>query len=125
MEEPYLSAQNDGFLRNDAVLVVMAITDEDEQPVPGASAQQVFNRLVTAKGGDVKRMVFLGVGGQSACTGVYGTADRANMLIELTNLFIAEERGVFWDLCVGELEDGLEEAMQVIQQACDEFEPIP
>jgi hypothetical protein len=125
MEEPWLSGANAGFLRNDALLVVVAITDEDEQPIPSMSAQGVHDRLVAAKGGDVRRMVFLGIAGASDCTGVYGTANQANRMIELSNLFIAEERGVFWDLCVGRLEDGLTQAMQVIEQACNEFPPIP
>ena len=43
------------------------------------------------------------------------------MLKELTNRFISEERGVFWDLCVGRLEEGLTDAMSVINSACNEF----
>jgi hypothetical protein len=124
MEDPWKSGQNLGFLRDDALLVVIAITDEDEQPVPSANAQQVYNRLIAAKGGDVKRMVFLGIAGASACQGVYGTADQANTMLALTNLFKAAQRGVFWDLCQGQLQDGLTEALQVIEQACDELPPI-
>ncbi len=111
---------NPGFLRNNALLVVVAITDEDEQPSPFQAAFEVYERLVAVKG-DVKRIVFLGIGGMSGCTGPYGTADRANKLIDITNLFIAEQRGVFWDLCSGMLEDGLTHAMEVIEQACDEL----
>lgn len=128
MEEPAASGANLGFLRDDALLVVVAITDEDEQPTPGPTdAQSVYDRLVAIKG-DVKRMVFLGIGGgPGGCPdgGSYGTADEATTTIALTNLFIAEERGVFWNLCVGQLEDGLTEAMEVIEQACDDFVPIP
>lgn len=123
MEEPWRSGANAGFLRDDALLVVIAITDEDEQPVPGMDANGVYNRLIAIKGGDVKRMVFLGIGGGSSCTGAYGTADEAVMTKQLTQLFIDQERGVFWDLCQGQLEDGLTQAMAVIEQACDEFIP--
>lgn len=125
MEPPFSTNENAGFLRSDALLVVVAITDEDEQPTPNRTAQEVYDRLVAVKGGDVKRMVFLGIGGASNCTGAYGDADQAQKLIDTTNLFIAQERGVFWDLCVGQLEDGLTEAMEVIEQACDELPPIP
>jgi hypothetical protein len=124
MEPPYTTGPNAGFLRNDALLVVVAITDEDEQPIPVQSAAEVYDRLVAAKGGDVKRMVFLGIGGSQSCEGVYGSADQAQTLRELTDLFIAQNRGVFWDLCQGQLEDGLTEAMQVIEQACGEFPPV-
>lgn len=119
-----LEGANDGFLRDDALLVVIAITDEDETPTGEAkSAQEVYDRLVAIKG-DVKKMVFLGIGGASDCDGVYGHAEEAGKLISITDKFIAEDRGVFVDLCEGDLEQGLLDAMSVINQACSEF-PSP
>src|SRR5678816_1382470 len=44
---------NEGFLRDDAVLVVIAVTDEDEHTIPTRNAQQLYDQLVAAKG-DVK-----------------------------------------------------------------------
>lgn len=114
---------NEGFLRNDALLVVVAITDEDEQPIPGANAQAVYDRLVAIKG-DVKNMVFLGIGGASACEGAYGSAKEATLLREVTDKFIANQRGVFWDLCKGSLDQGLTEALTVIDSACQDLGPI-
>jgi hypothetical protein len=117
---PFSTDQNIGFLRDEAVLVVIAMTDEDEQPTPDATAQDLYDGLVAAKG-DVKDMVFLGIGGGAACTGVYGDAEEATKLHELADLFIAQDRGVWWDLCQGNLQDGLSEALTVIEQACDDF----
>lgn len=114
---------NPGFLRNDAVLVVVALTDEDEQPDDGASAAELYDALVARKG-NVNNMVFLGIGGGSSCSGVYGTADDAQKLHNLTNLFIDQERGVWHDLCVGRLGDGLSAAIDVIENACDDFNPV-
>ena len=114
---------NAGFLRDNALLVVLAITDEDEQPVPGANAQEVYDRLVAVKG-DVNRMVFVGIGGASACDGVYGTAKDATKLRSVTDKFIAKQRGVFWDLCQGNLDQGLTQALTTIQSACEDFGPI-
>ena len=115
---------NAGFLRDDALLVAVAITDEDEQPTAAdKSAKAVYDRLVATKG-DVKRMVFLGIGGGSSCSGVYGDAKNAAKLKEVTGLFTAQGRGVFWDLCNGKLEDGLSAAMKVIETACNELPPI-
>lgn len=114
---------NVGFMRDDALLVVVAITDEDEQPVPGADAQAIFDRLVAVKG-DVNKMVFLGIGGASACDGVYGSAKHATKLEAVTNKFIAAQRGVFWDLCEGNLDQGLTQALAVIESACQDFGPI-
>jgi len=117
---------NAGFSRGNALLVVVAITDEDEQPTPDRSAQQVYDRLVAAKGGDVRRVVFLGIGGTASCpAGAYGSADPAAKLRAVTDLFITQQRGVWWDLCQGQLEQGLTQALATIEQACQEFEPIP
>ena len=112
---------NAGFLRDDALLIVIAITDEDEQPDPAASAEIVYQRLIRVKGDDPRKMVFLGIGGSRSCEGPYGQAREAVTLKALTDLFIAQERGIFWDLCEGNLEDGLGEAMTVISTACDEL----
>ncbi len=121
--EPPMSTTgpNAGFSRDDAVLVVMAITDEDEQPTPAQPPQQVFQRLIAVKGGSAKRMVFLGIGGAKSCSGVYGSAKEAVQLKALTDLFIAQGRGVFTDLCAGKLEDGLTQAVQVVQTACEQL----
>lgn len=114
-----------GFLRDDALLVVVAITDEDEQPTPGASAQEVFDRLVAIKGGDASKIVFLGIGGATACDdGALGKAKKASKLKEITDLFAAEQRGVFWDLCEGNLEQGFAQALTVIESACEDFGPV-
>ena len=122
LNDPYLTGENAGFLREDALLVVIAITDEDEQPTPDRNAQQLYDDLVAAKG-SVNNMVFLGIGGGSSCTGPYGTADNAAKLHAVSDLFIAQERGVWWDLCQGNLGDGLAAALEVIETACDEFDP--
>jgi hypothetical protein len=115
---------NEGFLRDNALLVVLAITDEDEQPVPGANAQEVYDRLVAIKG-DVNRMVFVGIGGATACdNGAYGKAREATKLHSVTQKFIDQQRGVFWDLCGGNLDQGLTQALTTIQSACEDFGPI-
>ena len=122
---PFIDNENAGFLREDALLVVVAITDEDEElagtgggpnTVPG-----LYDGLTEIKG--VNNMVFLGIGGGSDCTGAYGTADNAQRLHNLTDMFIAQERGVWWDLCQGNLGDGLSATLEVIETACDEFDP--
>ena len=125
LEPPNSTGPNLGFSRDDALLVIIAITDEDEQPTPDRTAQEVYDRIVADKGGDVRRVVFLGIGGSSSCAGAYGHADQAVKLRAITDLFIAHDRGVWWDLCAGNLEDGLDEAFQIISRACDELPPIP
>jgi hypothetical protein len=114
---------NAGFLRDNALLVVVAITDEDEQPTPNANAQQIYDRLVAIKG-DVKKMVLVGIAGASDCNGAYGSAKNATKVKATTQLFIDQGRGVFYDLCLGNLEQGLAQALQVIDDACRAFPPI-
>lgn len=122
LEPEALQGPNAGFLRDDAVLVVVAITDEDETPTPDASADAVYERLVATKGGNVKRMVFLGIGGKTNCSGAYGSAEEAAKLKAVTAKFEAAGRGVFWDLCEGNLEDGLSQAIAVVDAACGQLE---
>ena len=124
LEAPWSTGPNAGFSRDDALLVIIAITDEDEQPTPDRTAQQVFDRIVATKGGDPHRVVFLGIGGSQSCNGVYGQADPATKLHAITDLFIAQDRGVWWDLCAGNLENGLDAAFEIIDRACDELPPI-
>lgn len=113
---------NAGFQRDDALLIVVAITDEDEQPTGAADTPaDIYRGLVQSVAGDPRRMVFLGIGGARSCDGAYGSADRAEDLQELTGLFENHDRGVFWDLCQGRLEDGLDEAFRVIENACNDL----
>lgn len=123
-EDPARTGANVGFLRSNALLVVVSITDEDEQPTPDADAASVAARLAAAKGGDMNKMVFLGIAGGRSCEGAYGHADDAVKMKAIAGEFAARGRGVFWDLCDGRLEDGLGEALQVIENACNDFVPI-
>jgi hypothetical protein len=126
LETMFASGPNAGFSRPEALLVVVAITDEDEQPTGSAdTAQEVYDRLVAAKGGEAQRIVFLGIGGARQCLGPYGTADHAQKLQEVTQLFATGGHGVFWDLCQGRLADGLEQAYKIIENACNDLPPPP
>jgi hypothetical protein len=120
LQEPWRSGANSGFSRDDALLLVIALTDEDEAPSPLQSADQIFDRLVAAKG-DVQKMVFLGVAGASDCLGAYGEAEVSPIIRGVTERFVAEGRGVFWDLCAGRLEDGLAQAIAIVDSACEQF----
>ena len=129
---------NSDFLREDAVLFVVAITDEDETPIPAASAQEIADRLVAAKG-SINNVVMLGIGGigvpgqddddgeeeeDHECDGPYGSAKDATLLREVTAIFEAESRGLFWDLCQGDLEQAFAAAIELIDGACIDFDPV-
>lgn len=115
---------NAGFLRPDALLFVVTITDEDEALVDVGSTQEIFDQLVAAKGGDVDQIVYLGIAGGSACDGPYGSAEDAVRTRELAARFEAAGRGLFWDLCMGELELAFQTAIEgSVDEACQEFVP--
>lgn len=120
---PAADDQNAGFVRSDAVLFIVAITDEDEQPVPGRSAQEIVDRIVAAKG-DIANVVFLGIGGDSQCDGPYGSAEEAAVLRDVANIFAASNRGLFWDLCQGDLEGAFQAAISIVDSACMDFTPV-
>ena len=121
---PAVSSENTGFLRDDAVLFVVAITNEDEGGFPStANPQMIHDALVNAKGGEVNNVVFLGVGAADVCF-VYGEfAAAATQLEALSGLFAADGRGVFYDLCEGNLVPAFDEAIALVDSACDDFVP--
>ncbi len=116
-----VSGVNAGFLRSNALLFVVAITDEDEEML-GTSVDGITQGLIDAKG-SVENVVFLGIGGGSNCDGPYGSALAANNLEAVTNVFVNANRGVFWNLCNGDLEGAFASIIDVVDTACFEFTP--
>ncbi len=124
-------SENTGFVRDDSILVVIAVTDEDEQPQDSnRTAQEIYDDIRAIKPGTEENIVFVGVGGgQGGCNGntqppspqegAYGTAQEADLLNEVSDLFIADGRGLKWDLCAGALEDQLPQVVQTINNACE------
>jgi hypothetical protein len=121
---PFVDMANAGFLRDDAVLMIVAITDEDEALVDASDVTEIYDMLVAAKGGDVNAVAFLGVAGGSDCDGAYGSADDATAAQGLAQLFADQGRGMFWDLCQGQLEVGFETFIEtIVESACGDFVP--
>lgn len=135
---------NAGFLRDDALLVVVLITDEEDDhetmgctgtvnttPANGSAGepQQWFDQLVAIKGGDERRVVVLslvGPQGASACPelqkcdgGIVG-AEVAGRIIDFTSRFTY---GFVGPVCepYGPF---FSEAIASIVNACDDFTPV-
>ena len=117
---------NTGFLRDDALLVVVIITDEDDQHgcvlggntcgsdgEPADWAQQ----LIQAKGGIEENVVVLTLAGgpNNGCE-----ADDAQRLVAMTSLFT---NGSVGDICAPSYEGFFNAAISVIDSACDSFTP--
>lgn len=117
---------NAGFLRDDALLFVVAMTDEDEELIDAqgndVDPQTIVDQIVAAKG-TIDNVVMLGIGGASDCNGPYGSADDAQNLQAITQAFIDADRGLYWDLCDGDLETAFDQALVIVDEAC--FEIVP
>ncbi len=125
---------NEGFLRDDAVLVVTVITDDypvadtpDDASTVG-TPQQWYDAVVAAKGGNPDHVVMLGIFNleTSSCV-MDGTAggplvQPTQKFIDLVDLF--GTRGVVGDVCSNPDYSGFfQQAVQLIDTACDEFVP--
>ncbi|MEZ4427190.1 MAG: hypothetical protein R3A51_05765 [Nannocystaceae bacterium] len=134
-EQPALTAaaalqpgvrQNGAFLRSDAVLLVIAVTDEDEALANVGSPQAIHDQLASVKS-DANNLTFLGVGGApGGCQSVYDGDDvkDSKHLRAVAEAF--GDRGLFRDMCSGPdpLRDAFVEALTtVVHDACEQFIP--
>jgi hypothetical protein len=113
---------NEGFLRDDAILVVTFITDEDDNGSM-TTAQMVYDAVVDAKNGDPMAIVMLGLFGdwdqsQPQCSG-FG-ADPAPTLLDMLNRFPTTVRG---SVCEADYTPFFQAAVSTIDLTCDNFVP--
>ena len=103
-------ACNEGFLRDEAILVVTFITDDDGVEDMN-TAQETYDALVAAKGGDSDRIVMLGLipgngcakGGQhwAQLIGLFGMHGIQGEVCSLDyNTFFQSAVGTILDTCV-------------------------
>jgi hypothetical protein len=119
---------NEGFLRDDAILVVTFITDEEDTPGQSPGGPREWTEaLLAAKRGNKKAVVVLGVfgdndlaGGTCAPGGLMGDtgADPAPRLRAFVESF---EYGVAGSVCAADYAPFFAEAVRVIDSACDAF----
>ena len=117
-----ISEANAGFLRDDALLLVVAMTDEDEELFGGFTTAEITQQIIDAKG-TIDEVIFLGIGGNSECTGPYGGALEAVNLREISQTFVSAERGLFWDICQGDLETAFKQAITIVDGVCNDVIP--
>ncbi|MGB1277921.1 MAG: hypothetical protein ACPG77_19400, partial [Nannocystaceae bacterium] len=91
VSEAALQAANLNFLRDDALLFVVAMTDEDEEAIDenanDVDPVTIAQAIIAAKG-SVDEVIFLGIGGASNCNGPYGSANDASKLQEITQVLV-------------------------------------
>ncbi|WAS94301.1 hypothetical protein [Nannocystis punicea] len=128
---------DEGFLRDDALLVLVFITDEEDNVAddgkgsPGEPADW-FKAVVAAKGGEEKAAVVLGLIGDSnlpmgQCQpgvdpnmGDGNGAEDAPRLQSFVQMFT---NGKIGSVCASDYTPFFNDAVSVIDTACDQFEP--
>jgi len=123
---------NPGFVRYDAVLVVVVITDEHTGWAGGDNAntvgtpQQWHDAILAAKGNIPDHVVVLGLiptrDGPDDCLGFWsdGNSDR---FIEFMNLWGAQ--GIMASVCEPDYAPFFQQAVNLIDSVCDEYIPPP
>lgn len=140
-----LGGCNEGFLRDDALLVVVLITDEEDdhegQACPNnpfsqndgsvGEPQEWFDQIVAAKGGRQESVVFLSLIGPTGpdpgicpwldkCGDAIQGAEPGKRLIQLTEKF---DYGVLGRVCEPSYDTFFQTAIGPIVEACDMFPP--
>lgn len=119
---------NEGFLRDDSLLVVVLLTDEADGPndagtpvTPGTPIQW-FDRVVEARGGIESNVVLLSLvlfeGGPCPVPAPLG--QDAQDIIEFTEMFTHGQHG---GICQ-DFGPYFQEAVGVVSNACDAFTPV-
>lgn len=111
---------NSGFLRDDAILVVTFVTDEDDNEGDGsAGTYQTWRQaLIDAKNGDEQAIVVLGLFGEP------GNACGAESSPRLDDFLTSwGDKGLFGSICAEDYDDFFQSAVNTIDTTCDEFEP--
>ncbi len=112
---------NDGFYRgDDSLLVVVNLTDEDEDQAYTDTTPQQTKAALDAFAKGQERYVAVTIAGPNACSSAFGDAIKAEVMLEFTDLV---PNGLFGDICQGDLAQPLADALDLIQSSCDMLPP--
>jgi len=116
---------NTGFLRDDAVLVVTIISDEDDESSLGDPAAWRA-ALLRAKGDNPAAIVVLGLIGDDAAGALPGgpCGDEAQPAPRLQEFVHSFRFGSLGSVCAEDYAPFFERAVSVIDDACEEFQSI-
>ncbi len=126
---------NDGFIRDDALLVLVLITDEDDEPPgpagsgsPGSPAEWV-EEIVERKGGEEANIVVLALVGTdgieipNVCAQGQGQEEGAEFGQRILQFVDAFSYGYVGDVCADDYEAFFDETLSLIHTACLGFDP--
>jgi hypothetical protein len=122
--------KNAGFMRDDALLAVVILTDEDDQsvdPAAGPTGMELpVDDFITAFDkikGTHGRWASAVTAGPMDCMSAFGSATEAARLKDYVQKTGAQ--AVFSSICDGDLSKSLDDALHTFSAACDSFPPIP
>jgi hypothetical protein len=115
---------NEGFLRDDAILVVTFIGDEDDTSSPDGPIQW-YDAIVRAKGGDADSIVMLALSGGDAAQPEFADcdADDAQPAPRLRELVESFSFGSTGSVCAPDYSPFFEQAVEAVDLACTTFVP--
>jgi hypothetical protein len=121
-----------GFLRDDALLALVMLTDEDDQSTtldhftigPGDDVPLDWNpadeiQFLDSLKGNRSRWAAGVIAGDGDCSSTFGMAADATRLKQFVNM--AGSQGVFTSICGGNLATNLQQVLSKIQSACGEI----
>jgi hypothetical protein len=126
----FAGACNDGFVRDEALLVVVVLSNEDDMAdlsSPGSTGEPAdwYDDLVALKGGNPGRISILSIVGHAKpnnCPSFqwngFDGAEIATRIITMTQMFPHWAVG---DLCRLDYDDFFDDATPIVRTACDEM----
>jgi hypothetical protein len=110
---------NEGFIRDDALLVIVILTDENDSSDTGPS--QWYDAVVAAKGVPENAVVLALVWDQSnpGCSAPYSETN-GTQIVQFAQMFPNNSVG---NICDASYDGFFSATLPLIESACDEFEP--
>lgn len=111
---------NEGFVRKEALLVVVLISDEDAEADTG-QPKQWREELLALKGNDPRKLMMVSIVAppDNQCDPEQGVVTVAERIVEFTGLF--GKRGFVGDICAPNYDGIFDKAVGMIDFACSEL----
>jgi hypothetical protein len=115
---------NEGFIRDDALLVLVIVTDEDDEHGSAGNPDDWFADVVARKGveSNVVTLTLAGIWPPNACNPnvPFGDALLADRIQDFTQMFTYGRIG---DVCADDYAPFFDDALAIIHDACVNFTP--
>lgn len=128
---------NKGFLRDDALLAIVVLTDEDDcsreddnfkiandvcSTMPNTKPVAEYAAMLDVAAKGPGRWASAVIAGDKKCSSSFGDAAEATRLKQFIS--IAGKNGTFSSICDGDLTPALQKALDTFDAACKNFPPV-